>query len=127
MGRSLLGFQLSKRLQADAIAIYRKRHGLLSADEIRVVRERFGLAQANLARLLRLGANTVSGGSQAETFRPPRWTSCSGSSGIYPAASTTCAATRPERARAIEVLARDLAEAPVCIGFGWEVVSALHV
>ena len=56
----VLRFQDSKRLLADAIAIYRKRHGLLSADEIRVIRERFGLTQANLARLLRLGANTVS-------------------------------------------------------------------
>jgi putative zinc finger/helix-turn-helix YgiT family protein len=56
----VLRFQDSKRLHEDAIAIYRKRHGLLSADEIRVIRERFGLTQANLARLLRLGANTVS-------------------------------------------------------------------
>ena len=50
----------AKRLHEDAIAIYRKEHGLLSADEIRAIRERFGLTQADLARLLRLGANTVS-------------------------------------------------------------------
>jgi putative zinc finger/helix-turn-helix YgiT family protein len=59
-GEIVLRLQDSKRLHEDAIATYRKRHGLLSADEIRVVRERFGLTQANLARLLRLGANTVS-------------------------------------------------------------------
>ncbi len=59
-GEIVLRFQDSKRLHEDAIAIYRKKHGLLSADEICVIRERFGLTQANLARLLRLGANTVS-------------------------------------------------------------------
>lgn len=59
-GEIVLRFQDAKRLHEDAIAIYRKRHGLMSADEIRVIRERFGLTQANLARLLRLGANTVS-------------------------------------------------------------------
>ncbi|TMA22680.1 MAG: helix-turn-helix domain-containing protein [Deltaproteobacteria bacterium] len=37
-----------------------KKHGILSADEIRAIRERFDLSQADLARLLRLGANTVS-------------------------------------------------------------------
>jgi putative zinc finger/helix-turn-helix YgiT family protein len=56
----LLRFQDAKRLGEDAIATYRKKHGLLSADEIRAIRERFGLTQADLARLLRLGANTVS-------------------------------------------------------------------
>jgi len=56
----VLRFQDSKRLGEDAIAIYRKKHGLLSADEIRAIRERFNLTQADLARLLRLGANTVS-------------------------------------------------------------------
>jgi putative zinc finger/helix-turn-helix YgiT family protein len=56
----VLRFQDSKRLHEDAIAIYRQKHGLLSADEIRAIRERFGLTQADLARLLRLGANTVS-------------------------------------------------------------------
>ena len=40
--------------------MYRKKHGLLSADEIRALRERFGLTQSELARLLHLGANTIS-------------------------------------------------------------------
>ncbi|HEV3191581.1 MAG TPA: type II toxin-antitoxin system MqsA family antitoxin [Polyangiaceae bacterium] len=59
-GEVVLRFQDSKRLGEDAIAIYRKKHGLLSADEIRSIRERFNLTQAELALLLRLGANTVS-------------------------------------------------------------------
>ncbi len=59
-GEVLLRYQDSRRLGEDAIAIYRKKHGLLSADEIRAMRERFDLTQADLARLLRLGANTVS-------------------------------------------------------------------
>jgi putative zinc finger/helix-turn-helix YgiT family protein len=59
-GEILLRYQDSKRLGEDAIAIYRKKHGLLSADQIRAIRERFELTQADLARLLRLGANTVS-------------------------------------------------------------------
>ena len=59
-GEVVLRFQDSRRLGEDAIAIYRRKHGLLSADEIRAIRERFALTQADLARLLRLGANTVS-------------------------------------------------------------------
>jgi putative zinc finger/helix-turn-helix YgiT family protein len=59
-GEVVLRFQDSKRLGEDAIAIYRKKHGLLSADEIRMLRERLGLTQARLAHLLRLGSNTVS-------------------------------------------------------------------
>ena len=59
-GEIVLRFQDAKRLHEDAIAIYRKDHGLLSADEIRAVRERFSITQAELARLLHLGANTVS-------------------------------------------------------------------
>jgi putative zinc finger/helix-turn-helix YgiT family protein len=59
-GEIVLRFQDAKRLGEDAIAIYRKKHGLLSADEIRAIREQFGFTQAELARLLRLGANTVS-------------------------------------------------------------------
>lgn len=59
-GEILLRYQDSRRLGEDAIAIYRKKHGLLSADDIRAIRERFDLTQADLARLLRLGANTVS-------------------------------------------------------------------
>lgn len=56
----VLRFRDSKRLGEDAVAIYRNKHGLLSAEEIRDIRERFELTQAELARLLRLGANTVS-------------------------------------------------------------------
>lgn len=59
-GELVLRFRDAKRLHEDAIAIYRKKHGLLSADEIRAIRGRFGLTQADLGRLLRLGANTVS-------------------------------------------------------------------
>lgn len=45
----MLRYQDSKRLGQDAIAIYRKKHGLLSADEIRNIRESFQLTQADLA------------------------------------------------------------------------------
>jgi putative zinc finger/helix-turn-helix YgiT family protein len=56
----VLRFQDERRLSADAIAMYRRKHGLLSAAEIRGIRERFNLTQADFARLLRLGANTLS-------------------------------------------------------------------
>jgi putative zinc finger/helix-turn-helix YgiT family protein len=56
----VLRFSDARRLQEDAIAVYRKKHGLLSADEIRAIRERLGLTQSELARLLHLGANTIS-------------------------------------------------------------------
>jgi putative zinc finger/helix-turn-helix YgiT family protein len=59
-GEILLRYQDSRRLGQDAIALYRTKHNLLSADHIRAIRERFDLTQADLARLLRLGANTVS-------------------------------------------------------------------
>jgi len=59
-GEVILRFREAKRLHEDAIELYRKKHGLLSANEIRAIRERFKLNQAELARLLRLGANTVS-------------------------------------------------------------------
>ena len=59
-GEIVLRFREGKRLHQDAIEIYRKKHGLLSADEIRAIRERFGLTQSQFARLLRLGANTIS-------------------------------------------------------------------
>lgn len=59
-GEALLRNQESKRLHEDAIAVYRKKHGLPSANEIRDIREGFGLTQADLARLLRFGANMVS-------------------------------------------------------------------
>lgn len=56
----VLRLQDARRLSVDAIAIYRRKHGLLSADEIRAIRQRFNLTQAAFARLLRLGANTLS-------------------------------------------------------------------
>lgn len=59
-GEIVLRFQDAKRLGEDAIAVYRKKHGLLSADEIRAIRDRFELTQADLTRLLHLGANTIS-------------------------------------------------------------------
>ena len=59
-GEVVLRFEQSRRLQQDAIAIYRSNHGLLSADQIRAIRERFSLTQKGLARLLHLGGNTIS-------------------------------------------------------------------
>src|SRR3989454_4214967 len=59
-GEIALRLQDSKRLGEDAIAIYRRKHGLLSADEIRAIRDQFNLTQADPARLLRLRASTVS-------------------------------------------------------------------
>ena len=56
----VLRFDDARRLRQGALEIYREKYGLLSADEIRSIRERFGLTQAELARLLRLGANTIS-------------------------------------------------------------------
>jgi putative zinc finger/helix-turn-helix YgiT family protein len=56
----VLRFSDARRLQQDAIALYRKKHGLLSAHDIRGIREAFGLTQSELARLLHLGANTIS-------------------------------------------------------------------
>jgi HTH-type transcriptional regulator / antitoxin MqsA len=59
-GEKIVGFAETTRLFKEAVEAYRERHGLLSAQEIREIRERFGLTQAELARLLRLGANTIS-------------------------------------------------------------------
>ena len=56
----VLRFDDARKLRQRALEIYRQKYGLLSAEEIRSVRERFGLTQADLARLLRLGANTIS-------------------------------------------------------------------
>jgi len=53
-------YQDARRLGEDAIAIYRRKHGLLSASEMRAIRERFDLTQAEFAGLLRLGGNTLS-------------------------------------------------------------------
>lgn len=59
-GEIVLRYKDSKRLSEDAVAIYRQKHGLLSAEEIRAIRDAHHLTQGELARLLRLGANTVS-------------------------------------------------------------------
>jgi putative zinc finger/helix-turn-helix YgiT family protein len=56
----VLRLEDARRLGEDAIAIYRKKHGLLSAGDIRALRERFELTQGELAKLLHLGQNTVS-------------------------------------------------------------------
>lgn len=59
-GEIVLTGKAARRLGEAAIAIYRRKRGLLSADQIRGIRERFGLTQAAFARLLRLGSNTLS-------------------------------------------------------------------
>jgi putative zinc finger/helix-turn-helix YgiT family protein len=59
-GEVILELRDASLLNDGAVAIYRERHGLLSADEIRAIREDLALTQADLARLLRLGANTIS-------------------------------------------------------------------
>lgn len=56
----VLRFDDARKLRQRALEIYRQKYGLLSADDILSIRERFGLTQAELARLLRLGANTIS-------------------------------------------------------------------
>ena len=56
----VLRFDDARKLRHRALEDYRQKYGLLSADDIRSIRERFGLTQAELARLLRLGANTIS-------------------------------------------------------------------
>ncbi len=56
----VLRLDQARRLREGAFEIYREAHDLLCADEIRALRERFGLTQAAFARLLRLGANTLS-------------------------------------------------------------------
>jgi putative zinc finger/helix-turn-helix YgiT family protein len=55
-----LDYDDARRLDQDAIATYRRKHGLLSAAEMRAIRERFGLTQAEFGGLLKLGTNTLS-------------------------------------------------------------------
>jgi putative zinc finger/helix-turn-helix YgiT family protein len=50
----------ARRLREDALDVYRRRYDLLTADEIRALRRRLRLTQGELARLLRLGASTIS-------------------------------------------------------------------
>lgn len=57
---TMLGLDQIQTLRLGAFQAYRRKHKLLSAEEIRAIREQQGLTQGELARLLRLGANTVS-------------------------------------------------------------------
>lgn len=50
----------ARRLRESALDAYRRKYGLLTADEIRLIREKFRLTQSALAKLLHLGANTIS-------------------------------------------------------------------
>ncbi len=59
-GEQVLAYTQARRFEEDAIALYRKKYGLLSGDEIRAIREQHDLTQVELARLLRLGPNTIS-------------------------------------------------------------------
>ena len=47
-------------MREGALTLYREEYGLLSSDEIRSLRERLHLTQGALAKLLHLGANTIS-------------------------------------------------------------------
>ena len=86
-GEVMLRPDESRRLHDDVTAAYRKKHALLSGADIRAIREQFALKQSDLARLLKLGANTVLGGSRDETCRPPRWMSSSACFATYPGAT----------------------------------------
>ena len=56
----VLRMDQARHLRERAMEHYRTRYNLLSAGEIRAIRERYRLTQFQLARLLRLGANTIS-------------------------------------------------------------------
>lgn len=56
----VLTYTQARRFEQDAIALFRKKYGLLSGDEIRGIREHHSLTQVEIARLLRLGPNTIS-------------------------------------------------------------------
>jgi len=56
----VLRMDQARHLRECALETYRTRHELLSGGEIRAIRERYRLTQVQLARLLRLGANTIS-------------------------------------------------------------------
>jgi putative zinc finger/helix-turn-helix YgiT family protein len=56
----VLRMDQARHLRERALELYRTRYHLLSAGEIRAIRERYRLTQFQLARLLRLGANTIS-------------------------------------------------------------------
>ena len=57
---SMLDLAQTRLLTEGAVALYRRRHQLLSGEEIREIRERFSVSQALLGRLLGLGPNTLS-------------------------------------------------------------------
>lgn len=59
-GEIVLRLDDARHLRERALTLYREKYGLLSSDEIRSLRERLHLTQGALAKLLRLGANTIS-------------------------------------------------------------------
>lgn len=59
-GEKMLALKDIQTLRLSAFQAYRRKYHLLSAAEIRSIRQQHGLTQATLARLLRLGANTIS-------------------------------------------------------------------
>ena len=59
-GETLTNYEQTGCLFDRAHELYREKHHLLSPSEIEEIRERHGLTQAALAKLLRLGANTIS-------------------------------------------------------------------
>jgi HTH-type transcriptional regulator/antitoxin MqsA len=59
-GETVTDLEQTYDLLARGHALYRAKHHLLSPDEVHSIRERHGLTQAALARLLKLGANTIS-------------------------------------------------------------------
>ena len=65
----VLTYTQARRFEEDAIALYRKKYGLLSGDQIRAIRERHNLTQVELARLLRLGPNTISRGESGRNVQ----------------------------------------------------------
>jgi putative zinc finger/helix-turn-helix YgiT family protein len=56
----VMDYRQTKRFEEDAIGLYRKKHSLLSGEEIRQIRLNLGMTQQELAKLLSLGANTIS-------------------------------------------------------------------
>ena len=59
-GEQLLNWEQTRLLSQGARQKYRDKYGLLSPEEIVALRGRLGLTQVDLAKLLRLGANTIS-------------------------------------------------------------------
>lgn len=59
-GETITNCEVTGYLFDRAHELYRQKHSLLSPSEIEQIRERHGLTQAALAKLLRLGANTIS-------------------------------------------------------------------